>query len=108
MAKLKRIAYSACRRRPYTHPVRILSGSDRAWIKQRVANWEPEIDHIVPVSEGGGVRPDMSVAEVLANLRTLCHECHVVVTAALARRRAARKREARMTLFTDHVCKVNA
>jgi len=46
-----------------------------------------EMDHIVPVSEGGGVAPDMSYEEVMANLRTLCVPCHKAETAALAARR---------------------
>jgi 5-methylcytosine-specific restriction endonuclease McrA len=69
---------------------------DRAcikWLQDRIGSWTPEIDHIVPVCRGGGVRPDMTVAEVLANLRTLCHDCHASVTAKLAAERAARPRD---------------
>lgn len=44
-----------------------------------------EMDHRVPVAEGGG-------SCGLENLRTLCWACHRVVTAELARRRAEAKR----------------
>ena len=44
-----------------------------------------EIDHIVPVVEGGGCCG-------LDNLQTLCWKCHRIDTAVLARRRADRKR----------------
>lgn len=47
---------------------------------RKTAPWE--MDHIVPVVEGGG-------ACGLENLRTLCKPCHRLATAALARRRAA-------------------
>lgn len=53
-----------------------------------------EADHTVPVVEGGGVRVGMTREEVLAGLRTLCCPCHRRETAALAGRRAARRREA--------------
>lgn len=43
-----------------------------------------EIDHIIPVIEGGGCCG-------LENLRTLCRTCHIAETAALARRRADRR-----------------
>lgn len=39
-----------------------------------------ELDHIVPVSEGGGVRPRMTTADILGNLRTLCSLCHKAET----------------------------
>ena len=42
-----------------------------------------EMDHIIPVSEGGGLCG-------LDNLRTLCVPCHRAETRALARRRAQR------------------
>lgn len=44
-----------------------------------------EMDHIVPVVEGGG-------ACGLDNLRTLCRPCHRKVTAELAARRAEARR----------------
>jgi len=44
-----------------------------------------EADHIVPLCEGG--------TNVLDNLRTLCICCHKSETAALAKRRAARRRQ---------------
>lgn len=48
---------------------------------------EPEVDHIVPIIEGGHPFD-------LANLRVLCGGCHSNETAALARRRAeARRRQ---------------
>lgn len=48
-----------------------------------IATWEA--DHIVPVSEGGGLCGP-------AGLRTLCGGCHRIETAKLAGRRAASKR----------------
>jgi 5-methylcytosine-specific restriction endonuclease McrA len=46
-----------------------------------------DMDHVVPVVEGGGVCG-------LENLRTLCRPCHRLETAALAKRRAeARKQQ---------------
>lgn len=45
-----------------------------------------EMDHRVPVVEGGG-------SCGLENLRTLCRACHRRETAALARRRAERRRQ---------------
>jgi 5-methylcytosine-specific restriction enzyme A len=47
-----------------------------------------EMDHRVPVAEGGG-------SCGLENLRTLCWRCHGDETVALAKRRAARRRETR-------------
>lgn len=48
-----------------------------------------EADHIVPICEGGSeFNPD--------NGRTLCHKCHVVVTAELRQRLAVRARPARI------------
>lgn len=44
-----------------------------------------EIDHIVPVSDGGG-------ACDLANLRTLCWRCHAAETRELAKRQADKRR----------------
>ena len=38
------------------------------------ANWE--MDHIIPVSRGGGLKVGMRMAEAMANLRTLCVPCH--------------------------------
>jgi hypothetical protein len=43
-----------------------------------------EVDHRVPVSEGGGLADPSS-------LRVLCGLCHASVTAAASRRRAARR-----------------
>ncbi len=51
-----------------------------------------EMDHIVPVVEGGGVEVGMTAAEILANLRTLCIPCHHDETRKLAGRRAAKRR----------------
>ncbi len=53
-----------------------------------------EADHIVPVSEGGG-------GCGLEGYRTLCLRCHRLETAELARRRARRRREAGMGLFSS-------
>ncbi len=53
----------------------------RRYLGQRL--WE--MDHVVPVSEGGG-------ACGLDNLRTLCWRCHTKETTTLAGRRALSKR----------------
>lgn len=45
-----------------------------------------EMDHVVPVAEGGG-------SCGLDGLRTLCRDCHKGVTAALRKRLAARKKD---------------
>jgi len=50
-----------------------------------------EMDHIRPVSEGGGLCG-------LDNLRTLCVPCHRDETADLARRRVAEKQRAKWSL----------
>lgn len=47
-----------------------------------------DIDHIIPVVEGGG---DCD----LSNLRTLCIACHLKVTAELAAKRAAARKAAK-------------
>lgn len=73
----------------------VVDRDTRMWLRAIIGDWTTEIDHIVPVSEGGGVRPDMSVADVLANLRTLCRACHVAETAALAKRSSERRRAAK-------------
>lgn len=49
-----------------------------------------DLDHIVPVVEGGG-------ACGLENYRTLCKPCHKGETAALAKRRAERRRAEKET-----------
>jgi 5-methylcytosine-specific restriction enzyme A len=54
-----------------------------------------EADHIVPVVEGGGECD-------LSNFRTLCVWCHRKETAALAARRAERRRA--MPLFKEAKC----
>ncbi len=54
-----------------------------------------EIDHIVPVIEGGGCCG-------IDNLRTVCFGCHKQVTADLAARRAARRQDAKRPMFTDN------
>lgn len=53
-----------------------------------------EVDHIVPVVEGGGCCG-------LDNLRTLCFVCHRSVTKALAGRRAASRRDRKRPLFHE-------
>lgn len=35
-----------------------------------------EMDHVLPVCQGGGVQVGMRMAEAMANLRTLCVPCH--------------------------------
>ena len=49
-----------------------------------------EMDHIVPVVEGGD-----EIEDVMSNLRTLCIPCHRGETAELAARRARLRRNAR-------------
>jgi len=50
-----------------------------------------EADHIRPISEGG--------AEFdLDNLRTLCHDCHVGVTAPLRKRLAVRQQQTKYVM----------
>lgn len=56
-------------------------------------NGQPyEIDHILPVIEGGGCCG-------LDNLRTLCFVCHRKQTASLGRRRAEERRDAKRPLL---------
>ncbi len=52
------------------------------------ATWQ--MDHIIPVSEGGGLMPGMTVDEAMANLRTLCLPCHKAETRELSKRRRAK------------------
>lgn len=69
---------------------------DSEWRKRRRAALGPwaaktgkvfwEADHIVPVNEGGGCCG-------LDNYRTLCVRCHKAETAALAARRALRRKD---------------
>lgn len=54
----------------------------RSWCADPLDAWDA--DHITPVCEGG--------ANTLANLRTLCIPCHKAATAALAARRAAKRK----------------
>lgn len=54
------------------------------WFYGRDSYWDA--DHIVPVVEGGGECG-------LDNIRTLCIPCHQKVTAELAARRAAQRRD---------------
>lgn len=63
-----------------------------------------DMDHIVPVCEGGGLRAGMTIDDAMANLRTLCRECHKGVTAELARRRAEQRRDSRAALFVEAKC----
>jgi 5-methylcytosine-specific restriction endonuclease McrA len=54
-----------------------------------------EVDHIVPVCEGGtGDR---------SNLRAICHDCHLKETAALAKRRAKRKPDCLVIHDPNHI-----
>lgn len=48
-------------------------------------------DHIVPVWQGGGVTPDSTFETVMANLQTLCRDCHEAKSAREACRRATAK-----------------
>jgi 5-methylcytosine-specific restriction endonuclease McrA len=61
----------------------------------REQGWRWEMDHVVPVVEGGGLCG-------LDGYRTLCVPCHKSETAALAKRRAqARKDEQRPLLKAE-------
>lgn len=51
-----------------------------------------ECDHIVPVIEGGGLCG-------IEGYRTLCRTCHKAATAALAKRRAERRKPIAPSLF---------
>ncbi len=53
------------------------------------ATWH--MDHILPVSEGGGVTLQTTVDEAMVNLRTLCLPCHKAETRELAKRRASKQ-----------------
>ncbi len=46
-----------------------------------------DVDHILPVAEGGGAMID----DLMANCRTLCLPCHRKVTSAFATKRAKKK-----------------
>ncbi len=83
-----------------THVVEILAGDATALpylterldqlgltgARRRLTQRLWDVDHIKPVSEGGG-------ACGLDNLRTLCWRCHVKETTKLAGRRASSRRE---------------
>lgn len=60
-----------------------------------------EADHIVPVIEGGGECD-------LTNLRTLCLPCHRKETAALAKRRAQRRQQAKAAMMPEFQLKLSA
>lgn len=74
------------------HPVEtraLLVGFD----PHRLTWWD--MDHELPVVEGGGVDRAMTAEQVLSNLRTLCQPCHKAATSALAGRRAAARKDQR-------------
>jgi 5-methylcytosine-specific restriction endonuclease McrA len=59
------------------------------WAKRKTGAWfprpsRPEFDHIIPFVEGG--------LTIVANMRTLCHECHRKVTAAWRAAKAIQRR----------------
>lgn len=78
--KLRRVMYHA--ERHYWKGINVLTAITPIGRFDAFAGsyWQP--DHIVPVSEGGGMCG-------LENYQTLCTPCHVDETAKLARRRAA-------------------
>lgn len=80
----------------------VVDRDTRVWLRGIVGDWSTEVDHIVPVCRGGGVRPDMTVEDVLANLRTLCAGCHKQETRRLAGERATARRDASATLFAKN------
>jgi 5-methylcytosine-specific restriction endonuclease McrA len=57
-----------------------------------VGYWE--MDHIIPISEGGILAPGMTIAQAMANLRTLCRACHKSETRKLAKRLAEKRKSA--------------
>lgn len=58
------------------------------WSPLRLAPWE--VDHIIPVADGGSDQP--------ANLRLLCRPCHVTVTGEWRRGRSIRRTQGRLDL----------
>lgn len=65
--------------------------SGRRW--NLPAGWgQWEMDHIVPVCEGGGPSWELSIDQMMDNLRTLCQRCHAKATGKLHRRRALVRR----------------
>ena len=48
-----------------------------------------DMAHVRAVCDGGGIRPGMTVEEIMGNLETLCLWCHREDTRELAGRRAA-------------------
>lgn len=63
------------------------------WTGGRTSGWDA--DHIIPVVEGGGECD-------LSNYRTLCHPCHKGVTADLAKRTAAKRKQQKSDESTQH------
>lgn len=89
-SRVKRIMQVAKRNRRHFTFSRLRKFSRRTRI---YSNNQPyEIDHIVPVCEGGGCCG-------LDNLRTLCFVCHSRVTAELSKRRAAERRDKQRPLL---------
>jgi len=81
-AKQRRIKRLAAKRRW------ALGLSGRLW--RLPAGWgDWEMDHILPVCEGGGPSWDETIEMMMRNLRTLCPICHKQVTREMRRRRAA-------------------
>lgn len=66
-----------------THAQRVVKAAEFGVPKHRVGDSYWDMDHIIPVSEGGG-------ASGLENLRTLCIPCHKKETAALRKRLASK------------------
>jgi len=64
----------------------VLTGTRRGLHRKTL--WD--MDHVVPVVEGGGY---VHGVDPLPNLRTLCLGCHRVATAALAKRRATQRKD---------------
>lgn len=54
-------------------------------VTQYTGSVEWQADHIVAVQDGGGVTADMTVAEFMANMQTLCEACHKAKSAEAAR-----------------------
>lgn len=62
-------------------------------IEWRGGEWE--MDHIIPVIEGGGLCG-------LDGYRTLCRPCHKSESAALAQRRAQNRQDSKRPLLVEH------
>ena len=77
----------------FNYSKRVAMGRDKYRCVQCQSNVQCEVDHIVAVKDGGNHHPD--------NLRTLCRKCHKARTAQQAAERAAKRRDAKATLYSQ-------